>query len=188
MDVTELLIADHNRVRGLVARYRLAAKADEAHEGFALADQIIHELVVHMATEEAVFYQSVHDLTDEVSGDVDEGVEEHHVAKVLIDEIGSLTPGSDAWVAKMTVLIESVEHHVDEEEDELFPSVRSSTSPDWRDQLARELEAAKVRQGATPLARKKELTKTELRALASVQKIPGRSSMDHDDLAASIDL
>jgi hemerythrin-like domain-containing protein len=119
---------------------------------------------------------------------VDEGVEEHHVAKLLIDEIESLPPGSDAWVAKMTVLIESVEHHVDEEEDELFPSVRSSMSVEWRDTLGRELEAEKVRRGATSLARKTDLTKAELRALASAQKIPGRSYLDHDHLAASVEL
>jgi len=188
MDVTDLLIADHNRVRGLFTRYRLAADAGDAEQTAALAAQIIHELVVHMATEEEVFYQSVHELTDEVSGDVDEGVEEHHVAKLLIDEIESLPPGSDAWVAKMTVLIESVEHHVDEEENDLFPTVRSSTSVDWREGLAREFEAEKVRRGATPLARKTDLTKSELRALASAQKIPGRSSMDHDHLAATVDL
>jgi hemerythrin superfamily protein len=188
MDVTDLLIADHNRARGLFTRYRHAADAGDAEQTAALAGQIIHELVVHMAAEEAVFYESVHELTDDVSGDVDEGVEEHHVAKMLIEEIERLSPGSDAWVAKMTVLIESVEHHVDEEEKELFPSVRSSTSLEWRETLAREFEAEKVRRGAAPLARKTDLTKTELRALATAQKIPGRSSMDHDHLAATVDL
>jgi len=188
MDVTDLLTADHNRVRGLFTRYRRAGNTGDTEQTGALAVQIIHELVVHMAAEEAVFYQSVRDLTGEVSGDVDEGVEEHHVAKLLIEEIEHLSPNSDAWVAKMTVLMESVEHHVDEEEDELFPSVRSSTSAEWRATLGREFEAEKVRRGATPLARKTELTKTELRALASAQMIPGRSSMDHDHLAATVEL
>ena len=52
--------------------------------------------------------------TNEIKDDVDEGYEEHHVAKLVIGEIGDLDSGSDSWLA-MTVLIESAEHHIDEE-------------------------------------------------------------------------
>jgi hypothetical protein len=51
---------------------------------------------------------------------VDEGIEEHHVVEVLMEEISALTAGHDQWKAKMTVLIENVEHHADEEETERF--------------------------------------------------------------------
>jgi hemerythrin superfamily protein len=183
MDVLDLLIADHNRVRGLIARYHDAG-SDAEKSG--LATKIIEELQVHMAAEEKVFYQSVKDRSEEIGDDVDEGYQEHHVAQVLIGEIEALDPGSDQWVAKMTVLIESVEHHVDEEEEELFPSVRSQSTTEWRNQLGDRLGAEEVGLGATPLETKMELTNAELHHLATSESIPGRSSMDHQTLAATV--
>jgi hemerythrin-like domain-containing protein len=184
MDVIDLLIADHNRMRGLIARYHSA----ENKAASDLASSIIHELNVHMAVEENIFYQPVKGRTEEIAGDVDEGFEEHHVAKVLIGEIEGLEPGDDIWIAKMTVLIESVEHHIDEEETELFPSVRTATPADWRGELGQRLEAEKAALGATPLADKLCLSTTELRAKAREQEIPGRSSMGHDELAATVNI
>jgi hemerythrin superfamily protein len=187
MDVVDLLIADHNRVRGLFSRYGDAHDADKTKEASVLASLIIEELTVHMSAEESVFYRSVKSRSDEIDEDVNEGREEHHVAKVLIKEIEGLKPGSDSWVAKMTVLIESVEHHIKEEEEELFPSVRSSTDAAWRRELGNKLELDKVRLGATPLAEKLELPVSDLSEKAREQKIPGRSTMDHDKLAATVD-
>jgi hemerythrin-like domain-containing protein len=187
MDVIDLLVADHNRVRGLFARYKKANEAGSAGEASELAAGIIDELNVHMAAEEAVFYTAVKERTEEISDDVDEGNEEHHVAKILIDEIAQLQAGSDPWVAKMTVLIESVEHHIDEEEDELFPSVRSSSQVEWRRDLGEKLDQKKKKLGAPTLDEKMELSTSELTAMAREQQIPGRSGMDHDELAATVD-
>jgi hemerythrin-like domain-containing protein len=183
MDVIDLLIADHNRVRGLIARYK-DATGDE--ESTVLASKIVDELQTHMAAEEKVFYRAVGDRTEDIGKDVDEGFEEHHVAKTLIEELETLKPMSDSWVAKVTVLIESVEHHIDEEEDELFPSVRSATGIDWRKELGVRLDAEEVRLGAWPLAERMDKTKGELMDLAREQDIPGRSTMSHDELAATV--
>ena len=90
MDVIDSLIADHNRVRGLISRYKDADEADKSKEASELADKIIHELVIHMTAEEEVFYEAVKERSGEIKDDVDEGYEEHHVAKVLIDEIRHL--------------------------------------------------------------------------------------------------
>jgi hemerythrin-like domain-containing protein len=186
MDVIELLVADHNRVRGLIARYKKAKEAEKIEDESALAATIIKELRIHMAAEEEVFYTAAKKKTEDISDDIEEGFEEHHVAKVLIDEIEGLDEGSDSWVAKMTVLIENVEHHVDEEEDELFPEVRSSSQVHWRQKLGAELESRKGKLGAPALADKLKLSKSELSGLARQQEIPGRSSMDHDELAATV--
>ncbi len=183
MDVIDLLIADHNRVRGLISRYN---QADADADRVVLASKIIDELQIHMVTEEKVFYRAVNDRTGEIGREVDEGVEEHRVAKTLIDEIERLKPASDQWVAKMTVLIESVEHHVDEEEEELFPSVRSSSKVGWREQLGERLESEEVSLGAPPLAERMDRTTSDLRSSARRQRIPGRSTMDHDQLAATV--
>jgi hemerythrin superfamily protein len=186
MDVLDLLIADHNRVRGLFSRYGEANEADDGAEESMLAAEIIRELKVHMAAEEAVLYRSVKARSEEIGGDVNEGFEEHHVAKVLIGEIETLDSGSESWTAKMTVLIESVQHHVDEEEDELFPSVRSSTDASWRKELGEKLEAEELSLGAPPLSEKLMLSTAELHEMAAAQHIPGRSKMDHDELAATV--
>jgi hemerythrin superfamily protein len=186
MDVIDLLVADHNRARGLIARYKKANEADQTKEAAALSAELMTELTIHMAAEEEVFYRAAQKRSGEISDDVDEGFEEHHVAKMLIDEISTLDAGSDSWVAKMTVLIENVEHHVDEEEDELFPEVRSSSEAGWRRQLGDELESVKATLGAPALADRLALSKSELVTLAREQEIPGRSSMDHDELAATV--
>jgi hemerythrin-like domain-containing protein len=184
VDAIDLLTADHNRMRGLISRYRDATEVDK----IVLASKMIDELQTHMAAEEKAFYRAVQDRTEEIGVDVAEGYEEHHVAKTLIDEIETLKPMSDSWVAKVTVLIESVEHHIDEEEEELFPSVRSSSTAGWRRQLGDRLESEEVRLGAAPLDERMDRTTTELRQLAREQDIPGRSTMGHDELAATVDV
>ena len=186
MDALALLTADHNRVRGLFARFKKAKDSDDSHALGELAAEIIDELTVHTSIEETEFYPSVKDISDDTRDTVTEGVEEHHVVKTLVEEIQSLEPGSDQWTAKMTVLIENVEHHAGEEEEELFPKVRSNTSADDRKALGERLKQAKRRLGAPVLADKIDLTLTELQALASTQEIPGRSTMDHEELAATV--
>jgi hemerythrin-like domain-containing protein len=186
VDVLDLLVADHNRVRGLIARYKEAQEDGDSKQSSALAGRILEELKIHMAAEEEVFYESVKQRSEEIGDDVDEGYEEHHVAKVLIGGIEGLELGSDRWVAKMTVLIESTQHHLDEEEEELFPSVRSKSKIEWRRELGAKLDASEVALGATPLEEKLGWRTTDLQEAARRQSIPGRSSMDHDELAATV--
>jgi hemerythrin superfamily protein len=118
---------------------------------------------------------------------IDEGIEEHHVVKTLLEECASLSPGDDTWVAKMTVVVENVEHHADEEEEKMFPKIRSSSSADDRKQVGERLEARKADLGAPTMADKIDLSKEELLAKAQEQEIPGRSTMSHEELAATVD-
>jgi hemerythrin superfamily protein len=186
MDALTLLTADHNRVRGLFERFRKAEDAKNTARMSSLAEIIFTELQVHTTIEEEIFYPESHDLSDEIGDTVDEGVQEHHVVKVLMSEIERLSAGEDDWVAKMTVLMENVEHHAEEEENELFPKVRSHTSADDRKQMGERLDARKGQLGAPVLADKIDLTDDRLRELAAEQAIPGRSKMDHDELAATV--
>jgi hemerythrin superfamily protein len=185
MDALKLLTADHNRVRGLFARFTAAEEAGDTQTMATLVQEIDRELEVHTDIEETVFYPWARDLSDEIADVIDEGVEEHHVAKVLLNEIRAVEPGSDEWVAKVKVLVENVEHHASEEESELFPQIRSAAEEDLED-IGVDLEARKADLGAPVLADKQGLTNEQLRELASAQEIPGRSSMDHDELAATV--
>jgi hemerythrin-like domain-containing protein len=186
MDALKLLTADHNRVRGLFTRFRSAEESGDTETMASLYPEIDHELEVHTDIEETVFYPWAHGLSEDIADVVDEGIEEHHVAKVLQGEIRDLSPGDDTWVAKMTVLIENVEHHAEEEEAEMFPPLRSRLSEDHLESVGQRLEARKAELGAPVLADKIDLTKEELLDLAREQEIPGRSSMSQEELAATV--
>jgi hemerythrin superfamily protein len=186
MDATKLLTADHNRVKGLFARYEKASNAKNTKEAEELVTKILEELTIHTTIEEEIFYPAVHAMSKELAEAVDEGVEEHHVVKILLGEIESAEPGSDEWSAKMTVVIESVKHHVEEEETEMFPKVRSSSDASRREELGNEMEVLKADLGAPTFADKADLSTQELAEKAREQDIPGRSKMDHDELAATV--
>ena len=186
MDALALLTADHNRVRGLITRFKAAKEEESGDDVKILGATLVKELQVHTTIEEQHFYPWARELSDEIKATVDEGFEEHHVAKVLIDELATLDPSDEAWAAKMTVLIENVEHHAEEEEQEMFRLIRSETSAEDREEMGETLEEAKAGLGAPVLADKIDLTTTELQELASEQEIPGRSSMRHDELAATV--
>lgn len=186
MQALDLLIADHNRVRGLFAQFKEAHENDDTATMSTVALKIFQDLEVHTTIEEEIFYPDVRDTTDDISETVDEGLQEHHVAKILIAEAKQLPDGSDEWVAKMQVLIENVEHHAEEEEKEMFPPLRSQLAGDRLEELGTQLEARKKQLGAPVLADKIDLTKEQLLDLAKEQQIPGRSGMSQEELAATV--
>lgn len=186
MDAITLLSADHDRVRGLFARWQEAADSEQLSRAGELAGQIFEELRVHTAIEEETFYPSVRERGEELAETVEEGLQEHHVVDVLMEEIGGLALDAPEWQPKMTVLIENVEHHAGEEERELFPKVRSAFDAQGLEALAAALTQNKQRLGAPTIEATIDLSMAELQKLASEQQIPGRSKMDHDRLAATV--
>lgn len=92
------------------------------------------------------------------------------MAKLQIGEIGDLDSGSDSWLA-MTVLIESVEHHIDEEEEELFPSVKVSTDATRPEKLRQEFDEKRVSLRAVSLADKLQLSATDPRGAERVDRL-----------------
>ena len=186
MQALDLLIADHNRVRGLFAQFKQAHENDDDGTMSTVAMKIIEDLEVHTTIEEEIFYPAVHDTNKEIGETVDEGVEEHHVAKLLIAEVKQLPDGTPEWVAKMQVLIENVEHHAEEEEKEMFPPLRTKLAEDRLQSLGEQIEARKKQLGAPVVADKIDLTKEALLELAREQQIPGRSNMSQEELAATV--
>jgi hemerythrin superfamily protein len=186
MDSLTLLSADHNRVRGLFARFRAAHEEDDADTMATLAEQIIRELQIHTKIEEEIFYPEVRRASDELEEIVAEGIEEHHVVDTLIEELVGLEPGAENWVAKLQVMIENVEHHAEEEEQEMFPKARRAFDGEALTEQAARLEARKSELGAPTVADKEHLSVDELRHLAQAQEIPGRSDMDREQLLATV--
>jgi hemerythrin superfamily protein len=185
MDALELLTADHNRVRGLFSRFQ-AAEGSNDGEAARLAATIFEELEVHTRIEEEIFYPTVSGCNEEIHDLVAEGVEEHHVVEVLMTEAKGLDPSDDTWAAKLKVLIENVEHHAEEEEQEMFPLVRKALDGDALSELGQRLEARKTSHGAPTAADKAHLSTEKLNRLAREQEIPGRSSMKREELLATV--
>jgi len=150
---TKLLMADHKEVHTMFQQYKKLADADaEASEREALATEICHALTVHATIEEELFYPAAREA--EIDADLlDEAEVEHASAKGLIAQIEAMSPGDDLYDAKVTVLGEYIDHHVKEEEGELFPKCRKS------DMDLEEL-------GEALAARKQELT-AEMAEMAS---------------------
>jgi hemerythrin superfamily protein len=127
-DAVAMLTADHRAVEKLFAQFEKARDTDRKQ---AIADKICLELTVHMQVEEEIFYPTSREfLTDEDI--VDEAVVEHAAAKDLIAEIKAMQPNEELYDAKVTVLQEQIEHHVEEEETEYFPKLRK-TGMDMKD-------------------------------------------------------
>ena len=119
-----LLKEDHDRVKELFRRYKEAGEAAYA-EKRRLAERIFKELEIHSALEEELFYPSLRNVTDEEGAElISEGVEEHHVVDLLIHELKQMDPRDETYDAKLTVLCENVEHHIEEEEGEMFPDAQ----------------------------------------------------------------
>jgi hemerythrin superfamily protein len=125
MDAITLLKADHKTVEKLFKQYeKLGDKA--AATKAQVVEGIIKELAVHAVIEEEVFYPAARGEVPDTSREVLESLEEHHIVKWLLSELEDMEPSHERFDAKVTVLIELVRHHVEEEEGELFPQVRAA--------------------------------------------------------------
>jgi hemerythrin superfamily protein len=143
MDAISLLKDDHRAVEALFKRFEQAGSG--AHvERRRIVDDIIKELSVHAEIEETVFYPAVREAVPPTNDEVLEALEEHHVAKWVLSELEGMDPTAERFEAKVTVLIENVRHHVEEEESELFPQVRNAMSRKALDDMGDALQQAKA--------------------------------------------
>ena len=122
-DAIVLLKDDHQQIRKVFRQFKEAGPDATAAKGKAV-DRMIELLTVHTYLENEVMYPRVRELLPDVEDDVLESYEEHHVADVLVVELSMMKPDDERFDAKTTVLIENVEHHMEEEEEEWFPKVR----------------------------------------------------------------
>jgi hemerythrin superfamily protein len=142
MDAITLLKNDHKTVSGLFRQFeKLGDDAKVAKR--ELVDKMIRELSVHAVIEELVFYPAVKGISDDLKDHVLESLEEHHVVKWILSELENIQPGDERFDAKVTVLIENVRHHVEEEENEFFPEVREALGRKTLGELGELLEKAK---------------------------------------------
>ena len=126
-DAIELLTGDHKAVKALFKQYDKLVDSDgAADERQALAAQICQELTVHATIEEELFYPAAREVLGEDEELVDEADIEHATAKELIAQIEGSSPDDDHFDARVKVLGEYIDHHVREEEGQLFPKVKKA--------------------------------------------------------------
>jgi hemerythrin superfamily protein len=125
-DAITLLTADHAKVKKLFKEFADLKEEDgSAEDKSALVTQICNELRVHTEIEEEIFYPAVRKAIDD--GDLmDEALVEHAGAKELIAQLEDMSPDDELYDAKVTVLGEQIQHHVKEEEGEMFPKAKKA--------------------------------------------------------------
>ena len=157
-DAIVMLKQDHKEVRALFREFQKASTTP-ARKG-KLVEQIIELLTVHTYIENEVMYPRVRALLPELEDDVLESYEEHHVADLLVVELASMKPDDERFTAKTTVLIENVEHHMEEEEQDWFPKVRAGLGRKALQEIGAEMERRRKgapRKPSQPSALKKTI-------------------------------
>jgi hemerythrin superfamily protein len=139
MNALDILKQDHQKVKGLFQEIRKDSDRGRQKELF---DKIDTELEIHTHIEETVFYPAV-DEHEEFKDMIAEALEEHQEAKSLLDELEELRADNHDFGSKLQQLMEAVEHHVEEEEGEMFPKIQEVFDEDELEELGRDLEMAK---------------------------------------------
>lgn len=142
MIATDLLKIDHRRVDRLFKKVKDTPKGEHP----ALFKQIKAELDVHAHIEEAVFYPVLEAKGDKDLKDITrEGIEEHRQVKMFLKELDGMTAGNKQFEAKLKVLMEDIEHHVKEEEDEMFPMVEDQFTTAAQEKMGAQLEKERIK-------------------------------------------
>lgn len=141
MNAFQLLKEDHQKVSGIFQQLEPTTERAEKTRTELFA-RLKEELDIHAQVEEKVFYPSIKQAA-ETREIVLEGFEEHHVVKILLKELEELPVDTEQWTAKLKVLKENVEHHVEEEEQEMFQKAREVLSEDEINKLGERMDEMK---------------------------------------------
>ena len=150
-DAIVLLKYDHRAILKAFKDFEGAGENATKRKG-QLVEQILRELTVHTYIENEVMYPEVRRLLPDLEDDVLESYEEHHVADVLCLELSTMDPGDERFDAKVTVLIENVTHHIEEEEQEWFPKVREGLGRNQLQEIGAKMLELKPKAPTKPTA------------------------------------
>ncbi len=151
MDAIVLLKEDHKTVEKLFKQFEKAGEK-AYQEKKRIVGKVMEELTKHAYIEEEFFYPVARECVPETKDHILESVEEHHVVVWMLSELAGMEPTDERFVAKVTVLMENVRHHVEEEEGEWFPEVRKAMGRKRLQELGEQMEKAKADAPSDPLA------------------------------------
>jgi len=146
MDAIALLKEDHDEAKKLMTELE-----ETTERGVKTREQkwtkLLKELTIHENIEEEIFYPALHEVDDkELKDIVLEALEEHHLVDDIVEQLKDTPFDDEHWAAKFKVTKENVEHHIEEEETEMFKLVRKNFSKDELEELGSRMEASKAEQ------------------------------------------
>lgn len=141
MDIIDTLRADHEEA--LRTAHRIT-QTDDAREARTLFRELAQALGAHSRAEEAVVYTALKRTKDDAARDIAfEGAVEHSLCDKLIEEMAAGRAGSDGWQARARVVYELLQHHIEEEHEDMFKRIRKHFDAAERQGLAERFEEAK---------------------------------------------
>lgn len=143
-DAISLLLRDHDKVRELLAQL-VDTESDDGDARRDLLEQIEHEVKVHSKVEERIFYPAFKEAVQDEDGQklFYEAEEEHHVVDMVIPELKRVDPSTEEFAGKAKVLKDLIEHHAEEEEQEMFPEAKRAMGKDELMRLGEEIQRMK---------------------------------------------
>ena len=141
MDVIKLLKQDHQKVKKILEELEETTERATTKRQQLFAE-VQSELRLHELVEEEIVYPAFREQS-KLKDIVLEGYEEHHVVDLIMDEIAGEPVTDETWAAKVKVMKENVEHHVEEEEDKMFPQARKLFAEEELEKLGEHVEQRK---------------------------------------------
>lgn len=195
MNAIELLTKDHRKVE------ELFAELEQAEDGAARAEifqQICEEVLVHAHAEEQVLYPAAREQLEDADELVQDSLEEHHAVEERLTKLLEMDSDDPSFLQRCLEVRDLIDHHVEEEEGQLFPQLRAQLEEQDLEAMGEELQQVKeeelaegpveqvqggTRRGGARSSREAvEPTKQELYEEAKRQEIQGRSKMSKEEL------
>ncbi|MEZ4599139.1 MAG: hemerythrin domain-containing protein [Syntrophotaleaceae bacterium] len=136
----DVIKKDHQEVKGIFEKILQTKKSDQREK---LLDQLKSEIIPHMTAEEKILYRDLKDECSECKEDVLEAYEEHHAARLILDELMDLSADDETFHAKASVLQEMVSHHIKEEESTIFKDIKKHMKSDQVEEILQKFEKEK---------------------------------------------
>ncbi|HKP84918.1 MAG TPA: hemerythrin domain-containing protein [Blastocatellia bacterium] len=146
MNAIELLKSDHQEASTMMEQIETADKGDRSAK--ELFNQLKQALTLHTQIEEQILYPALKSF-DETKDWVPEAINEHQEVDDILAEMSALSPGNDEFMDKLTELRDAVEHHVEEEETDIFPKCEQVFGQSRLDEMGRQMEQMKQGKSAT---------------------------------------
>lgn len=187
MNVIELLKKDHETVSGLFKSFESAKESEDGSQKEQIVGRICEALSAHATVEEELFYPAVAARAQEdekAEDNVKEANEEHALVKMLVGELEGMSADDEQFDAKVKVLKDVVEHHVEEEEGQLMPRAKKLLSSQELDQIGSQVETRKEELASEPAtarstASSRSSSQSRGRSSGSSSKASRSSSRSH---------
>ncbi|HTM20654.1 MAG TPA: hemerythrin domain-containing protein [Kofleriaceae bacterium] len=141
-DPVKLIKDDHRHVKGLFRRFERASRKSQKQE---IAGEIVEELSRHAAVEEQLIYPLLRKVDRSLEKDILHALEEHHMAALVLLEIDKMGPDDERFEAKMGVLKEAIQEHIEDEESDLLPRLARMLDKEHAAKLARAILELKAK-------------------------------------------